>query len=337
MKKMRYEIDPHNRLVIEETGRGTSIPHFRRVLDGRFKIGKDNRLIYHIKSPLPYDANIPHQVKLKGEWSLTENHDLRLTFDKWGRQTFGDQLTLQGDIIGVDKNSLLFAVTTKTKEGAQSTYILKLEGSWQADKTNRLTFRVNKESGTYDILTLNGIWEINKNHQIVYQYEKAYLARKRKKVHALSFKGYWDIKDKARISYILDKSTDSSFNFRTSLGIFKDDYIKYDIGIGISQKEKPIKRTLTLFGTWQVKKNVGLIFEVGYENKKTHAIMFGADARLTDKDTVLFRLKNDIENKDIGITLELSHKILKGDGEAFLRVLKSKRGSAVSAGAAWRW
>jgi len=80
-----------------------------------------------------------------------------------------------------------------------------------------------------------------------------------------------------------------------------------------------------------------LIFEIEYENKKTKAIVFGADARLTDMDTILFKLKNEAENKEIGVSLELSHKILKGDGEAFLRILKANRESAIYAGAAWRW
>ena len=99
----------------------------------------------------------------------------------------------------------------------------------------------------------------------------------------------------------------------------------------------PVKRIVTLSGKWRIKKGVGLIFEIEYENKNTKAIIFGADASLTDKDTVTFKLKNDIENKDMGVKLELSHKILKGSGEAFLRLLKSNRESSILAGGAWRW
>ena len=336
MQKFRYEIDPHNRLVVSERGRKAPFGHFRKVLDGRFKVDKNNTLSYHIKAPVPRDINIPHQVKLRGKWSLTDNHNLKLTLDKWGRETFGDRLTLQGHIIDVDKNSILFAVTTWTKEGIQSTYALKLQGIWQADKYNRLTFRARKEEGIHDILTLNGIWEINKNHQLIYQYEKAQLIRKSKKIHTLAFKGYWDIKDKARISYIIDRNTNSVFNLKTGLGLFKGDYIKYEVGIGLSQRPKPIKQTIKLFGKWKIKKNAGLIFEVKYGDKKVHAVVFGAKARLTDKDTVSFRLRNDI-NKDISANLKLSHKILKGDGEAFIRTLKSKRQSAIFAGASRRW
>ena len=346
MEKVRYEIDPHNRLVVEETitkrkkkvtdSRKTRLHRFRKVLDGRFKTGSNNTLTYHVKAPVPRDATIPHQVKLRGKWSLDKNHDLQLTLDKLGRRTLGDQLTLQGDIIDVRKNSLLFAVTTRTKENVRSTYGLKLEGSWQADRNNRLTFRMKKEKGLHDILIFDNIWEINKDHQIIYQYKKAHLVRKRMKLHTLTFKGHWDIRDKARISYVIDRDSESAFNFKPSIGIFRDGYIKYEVGVGLSHKPNPVTQTVTLFGTWKLRKNAGLLFEVEYENGKVHAITFGADAKLTAKDTISLRLKS-VANEDIGAELRLSHKILKGDGEAFLRGLKSKREAAIFAGAGWRW
>ncbi len=337
MQKVRYEIDPYNRLILDASGMKSDLPKFRTVLDGQFKTNEDNNLIYHVKAPLLRDDKIPHQVKLSGQWTLTDNHELRLTLDKSGRETFGDQITLQGRMLDVKENSLLFAITTVTKENTQSTYVLNIEGSWKSDKKNRLSFHVRKESGKYDILTFTGMWEINKNHQIIYQYEKAELIRKKKEIHILTFKGYWDIKEKTRISYVLSKDTDSVFDFKVSSGIFKEDYIQYEIGIGSTRREKESVQTVKLFGRWSLKKDVGLIFEIEYENNITKAMVFGADVKLTDKDTVSFRLKNDIENKDMGINLELSHKILKGDGEAFLRTLKSRRESSIYAGAAWRW
>jgi hypothetical protein len=350
-QKVRYEIDPHNRLISDITGGKGGLNKFRKVLDGRFRIDENNNLSYHIKSPhhsvlrtsgagqalLVEDDRIPHQIKLKGEWSLTDNHDLRLTLDKWGRATFGDQITLQGEILDVDERSLSFAITTTTKENTQSTYVLNLGGSWKADASNRLSFHVRRERGGYDILAFNGAWEINKNHQIIYQYEKAELIRKKRQTHALIFKGRWDIKDSFRISYLLSGSSDSALDFTASAGIFKGDYIKYEVGIGSSNRALPETRTVTLFGKWRLKRDVGLIFEAEYEDGKTKRMVFGAEASLTGKDTVLFKLKNDVENKDMGVNLELSRKVLKGDGEAFLRLLKSNRESAVYAGAAWRW
>ena len=336
-QKIRYEVDPYNRLILDGSGAESGLPEFRKVLDGRFVTDENNALSYRIKSPLAEDENIPNQIMLKGEWSLTDDHKLRVTMDKWSRETFGDQIILQGEILDVNENSLLFAITTTSKENTQSTYVLNLAGSWRADDNNRLSFRVTKEAGKYDILTFNGVWEIDENHQIIYQYESAKLIRKKGKTHTLTFKGHWAIKDKFRLSYILSADTDSTFDFETAAGLFKENYIRYEVGIGLTNRTMPVMRTVTLYGKWNLKKDTGLVFEVEYADGRTQAIVFGADARLTDKDTISFRLKDEIENKDIGIDLELSRKILKGDGEAFLRALASRQELAIYAGAAWQW
>ena len=334
--KITYEIDPYNRLIINRAGKKSQLSRFRQVLDGHFKVEKNNTLTYHIKASTPQGTELPHQVKLEGKWVLDKDHNLCISLNKLGRETLGDKLTLRGQIIDTSKNSIAFSITTRTKDNMQSIYILQLKGAWQADKHNRLTFRVQKEKGSHDILTFKGAWKINKQHQIIYQYEKAQLIRKRKKIHTLIFKGHWDIKDKARIYYMLDQRSDSVFAFRTSAGRFKDKYIKYEVGIGVSRKPKPIKRVLILFGKWKIKKGVGLIFEVEYKNKKIHAIVFGAEAKLTAKDSISFKLRNE-QNKGLNAQLQLSRKILKGDGLSFLRFLKSKKERAVTIGAGFRW
>jgi len=332
--KITYEIDPYNRLIINKAGKKSELARFRQVLDGRFKVDKNNTLTYHIKASTPQGTELPHQVKLEGKWVLDKDHNLCISLNKLGRETLGDKLTLKGEIIDTSKNSLAFSLTTRTKENMQSIYILQLKGAWQADKNNRLTFRIQKEEGSCDFLTFKGTWEIIKKHKIIYKYEKAQLIRKRKKIHTLIFQGYWNIKEKARISYVLDARTDSVFDFKTSLGIFKDKYIKYEIGIGVGKAQ--FKRTLTLFGKWKIKKNVGLVFEVEYENGNVQAITFGAEAKLTAKDSISFKLKNE-KDKNISAQLQLSRKILKGDGLSFLRFLKSKDKIAVYVGAGLSW
>ncbi|MFH1381039.1 MAG: hypothetical protein ABIH57_02580 [Candidatus Omnitrophota bacterium] len=335
MQKIRYELDPYNRLVLGAPAKKSSLLKFRRVLDGRFKLNENNELTYHVKSPL--SREIPHQIKLRGKWSLDNNHNLCLTLDKKGRETLGDQVTLQGEILDVKKNSLLFAVVTRTKENKKLFYVLNLEGRWAADKFNRLLFHVKKEKGEYDILTLKGAWEINKNHNIIYEYKKAKLAKIKQKTHTLTFKGFWDIRERMRLRYVLSKGTDSVFSFESSAGIFMGRYIKYEVGVGLSDRKDPIKRTITLYGKWKLTKNSELIFQVKYENKKIHDIVFKAEIEVTDKDKIAFKLKNDIGNNDIGATLKMSRKILKGSGEIFLQILKSRRESALYAGSAWKW
>lgn len=333
MEKLRYEVDPHNRLVIRETGRKLPLTRFRRVFDGRFKTGPNNSLTYHIKAPLQGitpDPKAPHQVKLRGKWSLDKNHDLRLTLNKWRRQRPGDELTIQGELITAEANSLLFAVTTRKKDNLPSIYILKLQGIWQADRHNRLTFRVKKGGGRYDTLIFDAIWEINKQQRIVYHYEKKKLNK------TLTFKGFWDVSKRNRLCYKLSLDEKSVFDFQTGLGFLGKDYIKYELGIGVANKERPVKRVVTLFGKWKIEKNRGLLFEIEYEKGKAKAIIFGAAAKLTRKDKLEFRLKNRL-GRDLGMQLRLSRRLLKGDGEAFLKLLKSKEESSIYAGTAWRW
>lgn len=336
MERFRYDLDPYNRLVLTKGGE-SGLPEFRQVLDGEFKLDKNNRLSYRVKTPLRESENIPNQLKLRGKWSLTDNHDFQLTLDKECRETFGDKLTLQGEVLDARSDSLLFAVTTHTARAGTSTYVLNIAGSWKADENNRLTFRVRKEKERYDRLEFSAAWEVNNNNEIVYRYQKSDLISGKKKFHELAFKGRWDIKDACRISYVLDGRTDSVFDFMASAGVFKEGYIKYEIGIALAGRVKPKGRTVTLFGKWNLKRNTGLVFEIEGKSGRPGAITFGADAELTDKDTVSFRLKKDIGNKDLGATLELSRGIFKGEGEAFLRALKDGRECAIYAGAAWRW
>lgn len=337
MRAIQYEIDPHNRLVMTGSGRKGGLPRFRKVLYGFFETDGNNNLTYRVKAPVPEGEFIPHQVNLKGEWSLTDDHRLRLTLEKEARETFGDQITLQGEILDVTEGSLLFAVTTASKEGGRSTHVLNLSGMWKADESNRLSFRVKKEKGKWDVLTFSGAWEVDKNHRIVYRCEEARLIKKKKRTHELVFKGHWAIREPLRVSYVLSGGTDSVFDFKTSAGVFAKGYIKYELGIGLAGRMEPVTRTVTLSGKWNLKRGVGLVFEIRYAGKDRKAIVFGADAKLTGEDTISFRLKNDIDNKDIGVKVELSHKIFKGEGEAFLRLLRSRQESAVYAGGAWRW
>jgi len=281
------------------------------------------------------DTYAPHQLKLKGNWSLSDNHNLKLTLNNWRRQTLGDELTLKGEIIGAKTNSLLFAVTTRSKD-TLSTNILKLRGRWQADKNNRLTFRAVNVSGKNDCLRFTNLWEINKKHQITYHYDKSYPGKTKKIKKILSFKGFWDITERNKLAYKLDLKGNSRFDFRTGVSVVANNYIKYEVGIGLSDKYRPVKRIITLYGKWKIKKRANLLFEIEYENQKPHAIKFGADVRLTEKDKIEFKLKNKF-GQPLGMEITLSKKLLKGSGTAYLRLLKSAKETALHLGTARQW
>lgn len=329
MKKVRYELDPHNRIV-------AGLPAFRQVLDGEFRLDGDNNLSYHVKAPLARDSRVPHQIALKGSWSMTPDHRLRYTLDKQERRTFGDRIDLEGRILDAGANSILFALSTASADGKRTTYTLGLEGSWKADARNRLTFHVKREKGRSDILTFTGAWEVDKAHRIVYRYASSRLTKKSSRIHTVVFYGRWNITGASRISYVLSADTGSAFEFKAGPGVFRENYVKYGLSIGASGRVRPARRTITLGGEWNFDGKTGLKFEIGLE-RSTGAVMLSADIKVAGKNTVTVRLRSADGARDLGVTVELSRKIFKGEGEAFIRALESTGESALYAGAAWRW
>lgn len=325
MPKIRYEIDPHNRLVI------IGLNKFRTVIDGEFELRPDHSLVYHVKKSDSID--IPQQIKFKGTWLLDENHNLIFTFDKWNNQVQGNRLILKSDLVSASGNELVFSVETKESAPSRvSSYLLKFGGIWQADKYNRLTFNVEKESGSADVLTLQGIWAVNKQHEIIYSYTRVLKGTKEKIENAIVLRGHWDIAEKNRLAYTLNHDIASELSFKVAFQEAEKNFLKYSIGIGAASRRKSI----ALFGTWKLDKDLGLMFEVEYEKGRIQEIMFGADCRWKDGYSLDFKLKNKL-NEGLGIEIVLSKQIFKDQGEAFIRAIKSKEEISIVAGVGVRW
>jgi hypothetical protein len=256
MKKMRYEIDPHNRLTAQGPYK------FRHVFDGEFKISDSNNLTYHIKKSDNQD--IPQQIKFSGQWALNEDHNLVLTLDKWNNQVEGNKLILQTDIMDASSNELVFTVGSRDGDGTEHISMLKLSGSWQADAHNRLTFCVEKEAGAKDDLILRGIWRVNKRHEIEYFYKKG----PRTGTSGIKFSGHWDIAGNNRLSYILSEDSKSRFDFEVTLERVMRNSIECTVGIGVS----PIKKKIVLSGQWHMGEGTDISFEINYGNGKIYPI-----------------------------------------------------------------
>jgi len=329
-EKIRYEIDPHNRLVYEKTGKKSGVAGFRTVLDGNFKIDENNYVTYHVKKS--QGSDIPQQIKLKGAWSLDSEHNLVLTLDKWGNQIAGNKLILESELTDAKDNMLFFALESKDSEGDDRVNIVKLSGRWQTDEDNRLSFDIKKEKARTDRLTLKGAWEVNKQNEIIYVYEKSARGKKKKITQTIILKGYWDIPGKHRIKYVLNKKIRSEFDFNVSVGKPVGRGLQYEVGIGAASR----KQKITLFGKWKVSPKMGLLFEMPYEEGKINGVIFGAWGK-PDKDLNLeIRLKNRV-GEDLGIDVKLSKKNFKGQGEAFIRALKSGKEVSIVAGVGFRW
>lgn len=289
-EKIFYEVDPHNRLIAKKTGKASGVTGFRKVLDGKFSIGEDNSLSYHVKKSS--NSDIPQQIRLSGDYSLDAGHNLILTLNKWNNQVEGNKLIIKSQLLDAKDNELAFSVGTRDISGKGSIYILKLNGAWKADKQNRLSFEVIKEKGPKDKLTLQGSWKLNNNNEIIYT-----------SANTLIFKGYWDITENQRITYILNKKINSGFD---------------------------------LSGKWRLSERFGLFFEAPFKNKKPQNIGFGADCRLGENNTIEFKLKNN-RNKYMDASLRFSRKILKDQGESFTEALKDGKELSLLAGVGFRW
>lgn len=297
--RVRYEIDPHNRLVYAKTGKISRVARFRTIVDGRFRIDKNNSLTYHIKKS--EDSEIPQQVKLSGNWSLDKKHNLVLTLNKWGNQYAGNKLTIKGNLIDAKDNKISFAVATKDSLGKAHIYVLKLGGRWQADRHNRLIFDVKREKGETNELTLRGAWGLNRQNEIVYTHTKSRLKTKKKTTTAIILKGYWDITGKHRISYVLNKEIGSRLDFKVSVGKPTRRGLEYNIGIGVS----PSKKTITILGKWRVNRKLALSFEIPSGGGKVKSIAFNAEYKLGKHSSLDLKLKNEFGD-DLGMKVELS-------------------------------
>jgi len=256
MEKVFYEIDPFNRLIIGSLpgGRKSGVKKFRQVINGRFRTDENNALFYEVNKSSGID--IPQKIKFSGKYSLDKNHDFIITLNKWNNQCEGNRLALKAKLMDAKSNEIALLVNSKVSENKNLTYIIKLYGSWQADKNNRLTFGVERDQGGIDALTLFGAWEINKSNEISYRYGRD--------SQIITFRGYWDVADRCRLNYILDKKTNSGFNFRSSIGTLapggRETYATFDVGIAMRGVKK-LRRRIIFSGRLKMGKGKELILE----------------------------------------------------------------------------
>ncbi len=299
MDKVFYEVDPFNRLIVWPANRRSRVKKFRQIAHGRFIADSGNNLFYEVNKSQGLD--IPQKIGFTGKYSLDKNHNLVFTLNKWNNQCEGNRLTLKAKIIDAKSNEIAFLVNSKAGGSKSLSYIMKLYGSWQADKYNKLTFGIERDRSDADSLVLSGAWEINKNNEIVYRYER--------ESQAVTFRGSWDISERHRIKYELDKNSNSGFNFRSSLGTLvskgKEKSLAFDIGIGIS-KAKKLKRRIILSGRWKITRDKELILET-----------------------------SDIEEG--GIRLKLTKEMFDRQGIVYIESIIRDKESYVGGGIVFKW
>jgi hypothetical protein len=309
-------------------------------------VDKHNRLVYEFNEPsaLRKQYGLKKKIIFSGNWCLNRNHDLEYILNQARQQQSGERLTFKGELISADNDNFVFELISRQKRpgpalrGASTTYslsLLGLSGRWQADEFNRLRFNVKKKA-LPDTLTLEGAWQVNKNQEIVYTYEKVFLKRKIKSTHSLLFRGYWQFNQANRLTYILNQSSDSRFDFRVYLEspslLPKQGQIRYRLGIGLRPAKAALNRVITLYGAWKFNRQLGLDFQMDYGSGRVRSLEFIAKVCLTSKDEITFALLNKFK-EPLALNITFTHKFLKRQGpEILLRLKRSYPEDLVEAG-----
>lgn len=301
-----------------------------KLLRGQFKIDDKNRLIYLINEPSGWHRKykISNKIIFEGKWELTSDHDLVLNLKK--EEGYRKRsLRLRGVILDLGKEFLLFQIKSKTSGEITRISHLKLKGVFSSDRFNRIIFEVGKKEKP-DILIFRNTWQLNRSKQIIYNYEK--LETKTK--HTLTFKGYWQIKDKNRLTYLLEGSNESGFDFHVNLetpNLYPaTGKIKYRIGIGLKKRRE--EKLIVLVGRWKFSRKWGLAFEIDYGDGRLKRIYFSSVLTLTQKDKLIFSLYNrDRKPLEMSITFK-RNQLAKKDYEYFLRLKKERKISTLELG-----
>lgn len=305
MRKIRYEIDPHNRLI--ETGGG-----LRRVIEGEFHIS-DNQLVFCEKNPVP--GSDFQQVKFSGRWSI-DRQKLVLCLDKWGRQIAGNKLVLRAGLLSANGSEVVFIITNREIDRRQTISLLSLSGRWQIDGKNRLSFIVEKGAGSGGEIVLGASWDLNKRHEIEYRYGSG-------EGSSFALRGRWEITAKDRLSYSIEGAS-SKLDIKAWLEHAFSDRLVFTCGAGGQVRNKRI----VFFGSWKIGK-LGLEFELKGSGHRASSFRFGAAFRPCAGTGVTASLTNT-EGKGLGVELVLTKTV--AGGEAFLRLLRESGQAGIFAG-----
>ena len=296
--KVLYDIDPHNRLIIKKPAGRSKVRRFRRIVNGRFKIDSKNKLYYEVYKGS--DSDIPQKIGFSGDYSLDKKHNLIFALNKWNNQKNGNRLRLRTKILHADGHDLVFLLNSKRSGKSKTFYTMRLQGSWRADKNNRLKFCVVKDRSKKDDLLLSSAWSLNKNNEIIYSHGHG--------SQNIILKGNWEIRDRYKLGYELDKKINSGFDFKTSLGRV------------ISKGKKP-------------RIEFGVTIDISRKKRLKRKIVFACKAISKKGKTITL----EVSPRDKSGRLKLSKKILDRNGLLYLEGLLKDRERYIGGGMAIRW
>lgn len=274
------------------------------------------------------------EPEVSGAWRLDDRNRLIFTSTRDSKVC-----ELEAALVAAEAESLVVSVTEKNQKGNSETRIVKLEGAWKLDASNQLKFELKRQFGKNRVLAFRGIWEIGEANQLVYTYRVRYLKTKTARLETLTFNGYFDLFENNRLVYLIEGDSERAFRFRgafqTQSLLAKKGELRYQLGAEVSWK-KGKAQILTLFGIWKLSNKLELEFELEYKEGEKRTLKFGAEFSIHDATSISANLVSKAGDP-LGIEIILTHDFLKNHAQAFLRLKKSLRESAVEAGVTIPW
>ena len=334
----RYDIDELNRLVIRRRDEATRVLLPPQVVEGRFVLDADNRLVYEVaRASQLSSSDTPQRIALDGTWKLTANHRLALALHQTGGQS-PQTVYLKGAIARVTGDQLVFVLRQSDRDGVLTSQELALAGRWAADTRNRLNFLVQKFDGTDDRLVFQGGWEVGPDHTLTYRYQLQPDAGRSSSRQTLTFEGVWEVPGPNRLTYRLEGSDDSAFEFRAALQspslLAADGRLAYQVGIRLSGGRVQPQR-VTLFGTWKLNRDLSVSFEVPYAQGRMGSLRFEGSYALSSKDRIAVTLQNG-QRQGLGVVVVFTRKLVP-DAQVFLRLQRAAEDTSLIGGVQFRF
>jgi hypothetical protein len=302
-------LDKKKRLVLSKVAA-------ERISKGKLKIGSSVRVKRY-----PDGSEFPERIALEGKWKLNEKHDLEFRVSASSVWFPGMTIAFKTGVISAKSNKIVFSARLTDPSEGIMTLVLAFSGRWQVDKNNRLTFSVARYSGKTDRLVFQAAWQVNKNNELFYKYSTRQLKTKEKKDFSFRLKGSWSLGPK-RITYNLKGSSNSVLSFSAALGTpsirAKDGEIRYTVGVRITSGgvQKEIIRSIAIYGTWKLGRDLKLGFEVAQSVRKKNIIKFTAAKPVFEGSMMSVALKTE-DGKNFGSKIKFTQKFSE-DMDLFL-------------------
>ncbi|MBN1493509.1 MAG: hypothetical protein JW938_05120 [Candidatus Omnitrophica bacterium] len=320
--KIKYEIDPENRLVMNMPGLGRKMAGFRTVAEGTFSVDKRNQLVYTVTGAgIVSEQNVVPAVLLrqgfveivasklqrrrKSRDLGTEVPDKPSAFrDDVKRR--GDDMGVRGDDMGVrgdDKAVIL----SEAKNLGYANNVNGYPGSFaslrsaQDDseiKGARMAEKYNspRDGKGLKKIRIKGTWAMDKQHDLIYRLEGT---RTKTGLETIKLSGEMITLEGGKIGVALTtknsrgKETIYVLSLSGTLKVNKYNKLSFDVKRTAGRSDK-----LELRGKWEINKHHEIIYKyVQGPRKETRSLTLKGHWDVLDRNRIAYMVEGDDETR----------------------------------------